>query len=387
MPLELELKTRAIRAAAFEIAAGVLLVAMVAAPAGAGFRWNIPDWIPPPAQPADNRITPAKVALGRHLFYDKRLSANQTMACATCHEQARAFTDGKRTAAGITHELGKRNTLSLGNAAYFPTLTWGNPQVESLEAQAVIPIFGDRPVEMGMAGKEELLLKRLRAEPRYQKLFAEAFPEKARATKSALYSLSTVTKAIASFQRTLLSFNSPYDRYKYGGDRGAISPAAQRGEALFRSDRMKCYECHGSIYFTDNVKHARLEFSEMGFHNTGLYNDDGKGAYPAGHAGVAEITRRDDDIGRFRTPGLRNVALTAPYMHDGSIATLEEVIQTHYAKKGRAVHAGKPANPRRSRLIDGFRIRDQEVRDLLEFLKALTDESFVNNPNISNPWP
>lgn len=367
-----------------ELALLVVLVGL-AQPARGSFQWGIPDWIPPPAEPADNPTTPAKVALGRHLFYDKRLSANQSMSCATCHEQERAFTDGKRTAVGITHEPGKRNTMSLGNAAYFPTLTWGNPQVKSLEAQARIPILGDRPVELGMTGRERLLLDRLEAEPRYRQLFADAFPE-ARASKTDLYSLSTVTKALASFQRTLLSFDSAYDRYRYGGDKKALSPAAQRGEALFRSSRMKCYRCHGSIYFTDNVAHARMELAEMGFHNTGLYNENGKGAYPAGQEGVAEVTGKNDDTGRFRTPSLRNVALTSPYMHDGSIARLQDGIRTHSARKGRALHAGKPANPLRSSLIAGFEISERETADLVEFLKSLTDESFVKNPNYSDPW-
>jgi cytochrome c peroxidase len=367
-------------------AALFLSLVILARPAGATFKWDIPDWIPPPAEPADNRMTPAKVALGRHLFYDKRLSANQTMACATCHEQARAFTDGKRTAVGITHEVSNRNTMSLGNVGYFPTLTWGNPNIDSLEAQALIPIFGDRPVEMGMAGKEPLLFKRLTMEPRYQKLFADAFPEKARASRADMYSLNTVTKALASFQRTLLSFNSPYDRYKYSDDKNAVSPQAQRGEALFRRGKLGCYRCHGSLYFTDNVKHERMEVPERGFHNTGLYNENGKGTYPPGHAGIAEFTGRDEDMGKFRTPSLRNVALTAPYMHDGSVATLEEVVVTHYANKGRAVHAGNPANPLRDPLIAGFQVSASEVRDLVAFLKSLTDESFVKNPRFADPW-
>jgi len=377
---------RAIQTALSLMTVSFLSVIILARPAEAAFRWDIPDWIPPPAEPAGNPITPAKVELGRHLFYDKRLSADQTMACATCHDQKRAFTDGKRTAVGITQEASKRNTMSLTNVAYYPSLTWGNPRIESLEAQALIPLFGERPVEMGMAGQEALLLKRLRTEPLYQKLFAKAFPEKARASAADLYSLSIVTDAVASFQRTLLSFNSPYDRYKYGDDKSAISPAAQRGERLFLSGKMSCYKCHGSLYFTDNVKHARLDVPEQRFHNTGLYNENGKGTYPPGHAGLAEFTGRADDTGKFRTPSLRNVSLTAPYMHDGSIATLEDVIRTHYARKGRAVHAGKPANPLRSRLIDGFQISDREVRDLVEFLKSLTDESFVKNPKFSDPW-
>ena len=308
------------------------------------------------------------------------------MACATCHEQARAFTDGKQTALGITGEVSKRNSMALANVAYLPTLTWGNPQIESLEVQALIPIFGEHPVEMGMAGKEDLLFQRLKSEPIYQRLFAAAFPAQAASGDEQLYSLSTVTKAIAAFERNLLSFNSPYDRYKYGKEKDAISASAKRGEALFFGEKLECYHCHAGLNFTDNIQHTKLAFPEKGFHNTGLYNEDGKGAYPPGHMGIAEFTGRDDDMGKFRTPSLRNVALTAPYMHDGSIATLEEVIRTHYAKKGRAVHAGKTANPLRSPLIAGFQVSDDEVRDLVEFLKSLTDESFVKNPRFADPW-
>jgi cytochrome c peroxidase len=308
------------------------------------------------------------------------------MACATCHEQARAFTDGRKTAVGITGEVSNRNSMTLANVAYLPTLTWGNPQIETLERQALIPMFGEQPVEMGMASKEELLFERLKNEPVYQELFPAAFPEQANAGEPQLYSLSTVTKAIAAFQRTLLSFNSPYDRYKYGKEKNAVSAAAKRGEALFFGERMECYHCHAGLNFTDNIQHSKLAFPEKGYHNTGLYNENGKGAYPVGHEGIAEFTGRDDDMGKFRTPSLRNVELTAPYMHDGSIATLEEVIRNHYAKKGRAVHAGKAPNPLRSPLIAGFQLSDQEVGDVVEFLKSLTDEALVKNPKFSNPW-
>jgi cytochrome c peroxidase len=285
---------------------------------------------------------------------------------------------------GITGQISKRNSMSLANVAYLPTLTWGNPQIESLEIQALIPIFGEQPVEMGMAGKEALLFERLSTEPIYQNLFAAAYPGLADAE---LYSLSTVTKALAAFQRILLSFNSPYDRYKHGKDKKALNAAAKRGEALFFGERMECYHCHAGLNFTDNIQHARLAFPEKGFHNTGLYNEDGRGAYPMGHAGIAEFTGRDEDMGKFRTPSLRNVELTAPYMHDGSIATLEEVIRNHYAKKGLAVNAGKAANPLRSPLIAGFQVSEAEIRDVVEFLKSLTDRNFVKNPRLSNPWP
>jgi cytochrome c peroxidase len=377
---------RAMRAALTGTGALVFALLTLTGHAAAAFSWNLPGWIPPPLEPPENRMTPAKVILGRHLFYDTRLSADQTMSCATCHQQARAFTDGRRTAAGVTGELGRRNTPSLTNVPYYPSFSWGNPFIDSLEAQVLRPIFGEHPVEMGMVGKEPLLSQRLEANPVYRKLFAEAFPETTRAPAERLYSRTVITRAVATFLRTFLSFNSPYDRYKYDNDKSAISAAAQRGESLFNSVKLDCYKCHGSLYFTDNVTHARMIAPERGFHNTGLYNEDGGGGYPRGHEGKAEFTGSAEDNGKFRTPSLRNVALTAPYMHDGSMATLEEVIRTHYAKGGRAVHAGKPANPRRSRFVHGFQISEQEVNDLVEFLKSLTDESFVRSPNFSNPW-
>jgi cytochrome c peroxidase len=350
------------------------------------FRWPLPAWVPPPVTPADNPMSAAKVELGRHLFYDKRLSADQTQACASCHEQAKAFTDGQATAKGITGEMGHRSAMALVNVAYLPTLTWANPHIKSLEVQALMPLFGTAPVEMGMAGKEQLLFERLRTEPRYVRLFAESFPREAAQGDAALYSLSTLTKAIAAFQRTLLSFNSPYDRYKYGGDAQAISASAKRGEALFFGEKLECYHCHGGFTFNDNLQHSRLPHAESGFHNTGLYNTDGKGAYPLHNPGIGEFTGETQDMGKFRTASLRNIAVTAPYMHDGSIRTLEDVLRLHYAKAGRASLSGKGPSPLRSELVMGFDISNAEVKDLVEFLHTLTDTEFLTNPKFSNPW-
>lgn len=350
------------------------------------FRWTLPDWVPVPRVPPDNPMTYDKVELGRHLFYDKRLSADQTMSCASCHLQEKAFTDGLPVAKGITGEQGQRSAMALANVAYLPTLTWGNPQIKSLEFQALVPLFGEHPVEMGMAGKEQLLFDRLKGDPQYQRLFKRAFPDEAKQGAAYLYSLSTLTKAIASFQRSLLSFDSPYDRYKYGGNGKAISEAAKRGEALFFGEKLECYHCHGGFNFNDNVQHSRLPHAEFGFHNTGLYNKDGKGAYPTGHEGIAEFTGDAADMGKFRTPTLRNIALTAPYMHDGSIATLKEVLQKHYAKAGLATASGKGSNPLRSELIAGFEISEDETQDVLAFLHSLTDSTFITNPKLSDPW-
>jgi cytochrome c peroxidase len=320
------------------------------------------------------------------LFYDKRLSADQSMSCATCHQQDKAFTDGLSVATGVTGQKGARSAMGLANVAYLPVLTWSNPNLTALEVQALVPIFGEHPVEMGMAGREKEMFALLQADPVYQRLFAQAYPEEARQGNAVLYSLATVTRAIASFERSLLSFDSPYDRYTYGGQKTALSAAALRGQDLFFGEKMECYHCHGGFNFTDNVQHSKLPMAEHGFHNTGLYNLDSKGAYPPNNSGIRELTGDADDEGKFRTPSLRNVALTAPYMHDGSIPTLEAVIKGHYALAGRAAKSGKGPSPMRSSLIAGFEITPQEVNDVVAFLNSLTDESFVNNPKYSDPW-
>lgn len=352
-----------------------------------GYRWNLPAWVPPPVVPADNPMTVAKVELGRHLFYDARLSADGSQSCASCHHQDKAFTDGQALTVGVTGEQGARSAMGLANVAYLPTLTWANPQLTSLEVQALMPIFGEHPVEMGMAGREAELFLRLQADATYRRLFARAFPQEAGQGDAALYSLSTLTKALAAFQRSLLSFDSPYDRHQYAGDASAMSASARRGEALFFGEKMECYHCHGGFNFTDNIQHLRLPLVERGFHNTGLYNVDGRGSYPADNPGIVEFTGEDSDRGRFRTPSLRNVAVTAPYMHDGSIATLEEVIRRHYAIAGRSTSGAGQPSPMRSELLVGFEVSDDEVNDLVAFLNALTDTRFLNDPTHGNPWP
>jgi cytochrome c peroxidase len=368
------------------LASAGLAWALLSGSAAEVYHWNLPAWVPVPVVPANNPMTSAKVDLGRHLFYDTRLSADGTQACASCHLQEKAFTDGLAVATGITGQKGSRSAMALVNVAYLPTLTWANPQIASLEVQALVPLFGEHPIEMGMAGKEHVAFDRLKADPTYQRLFANAFAAEAALGDVALYSLSTITKALASFERSLLSFGSAYDRYKYGNQPNAISAAAKRGEDLFFGEKLECYHCHGGFNFTDNVQHTRLSFAERGFHNTGLYNLDGKGAYPGDNQGIAEFTGDGADMGKFRTPSLRNIALTAPYMHDGSIATLEQVIRQHYAQAGRAGGEKQGPSSLRSELVAGFDIDEQEVSDVIAFLESLTDTQFVSNPAHANPW-
>ena len=334
------------------------------------YVWHLPAWMPPPHVPADNPMTAAKVELGRHLFYDARLSADDTVACASCHVQELGFSDGRKVATGIAETTGKLNAPGLGNTGYFPVLTWANPHMHNHEFQSLIPMFGENPIEMGGAGKESSIFAHLAEDPYYKKAFAEVFPDRPQPD------LFTITRALAAFERSIVSFDSPYDRYKYWGDKDAISEEAKRGEELFFSHRFECYHCHSGVNFTNNIRTSRMPQAEVGYHNTGLYRE-----YPKSVQGLSEITGKPEDAGRFRTPSLRNVAVTAPYMHDGSIADLKGVL-AHYATAGRA-----PDNPQKDGMIAGFSATDAEIADLIAFLESLTDEKFLTNPAYGDPWP
>jgi len=367
--------------------AGLLAVAIVVA-CGAPqdeFVWPLGEGLPVPLVPDDNPMSDAKVELGRHLFYDKRLSGNQTQACASCHLQEFAFTDGLAVSEGSTGEHTPRNAMSLANVAYATALTWANPVLLDLEHQIAVPLFGAEPVELGLRGREDELLTRLREVPRYQELFAAAFPEEAEPI-----SLNSMTRALACFERRLLSGESPYDRY-VAGDAAAISESARRGAALFNGEKLECFHCHAGFNFQDSVAYEGKPPRNSLFHNTGLYNIDGKGAYPPGNTGLHEFTSVAADMGRFRVPTLRNIAVTAPYMHDGSIATLDEVLD-HYAAGGRTIAEGPYAgvgrdNPYKSSFIRGFELSEQERADVLAFLESLTDEHFLTDPELADPWP
>jgi len=365
---------------------GALAVLVIAAwrQAPSAWRWDLPPGFPVPRVPADNPMSAVKVELGRHLFYDRRLSSDQTIACSTCHQQQAGFSDPRRNPAGVTHDPHPRNSMSLANVAYLPVLTWANPTQRRLENQALVPLFGETPVEMGLAGLEAVMLQRLRVEPRYQQLFPATFPQ-----DRDPYTLANVTRALAAFQRTLISGRSPFDRH-HAGERGAMSPAALRGEELFRSEELECFHCHGGFNFTGSVDFEGKGAPEIEFHNTGLYNLDGRGAYPAPNTGVHDLTDRPEDMGRFRAPTLRNVAVTAPYMHDGSIATLEAVLE-HYMAGGRRIvegpHAGNgSASPLKSPFMVGFTLTAEQRLDLLAFLRSLTDEAFLQDPRFGDPW-
>jgi cytochrome c peroxidase len=346
------------------------------------YEWKLPPGFPYPNVPADNPMTKEKVELGRHLFYDKRLSLNLTQSCGTCHLQERAFADARGRGLGSTGQLHPRGAMSLLNVAYAPVLTWANPNVRDLETQALVPMFGDHPIELGMTGKEELLVKRLEADAKYRKLFEAAFGGK--------ITIGNITKAIASFERTILSGDSPYDEYRRGDDPNAIPAAAKRGEALFFSEELECFHCHGGFNFTGTVDYLGKGFAEVEFHNTGLYNRKGKFSYPEPNVGLYEFTQQPEDVGKFKAPTLRNIALTAPYMHDGSVATLKDAI-AHYEAGGRKVLTGPNAgngfdNPNKSEFVKSFSLTASQREDLLAFLQSLTDRSVLADPALSDPW-
>jgi cytochrome c peroxidase len=315
------------------------------------FAGRLPPWFAVPNVPPDNPMTEEKVELGRHLFYEPMLSGNSTIACASCHRQALAFTDGLSQAIGSTGSQHERSSMSLTNVAYNASYGWRD-RTPSLESQMELPMYNEHPVEMGLKGHETEVLERFAADADYAARFRAAFPAAQRPI-----TMANIVKAIASFERVIVSADSPFDRYLYRDDHSGMSPAAKRGAALFFSDRLKCSECHGSVNISGPTifSGAKPPSPDMFFHDTGV------AAQPA----------------RFRAPTLRNIAVTAPYMHDGSIATLSEVV-AHYAAGGRR------ARPKSSR-VRGFAISPTETDDVVAFLLSLTDEKFLANPAFSNP--
>lgn len=378
---------RFVAAIATLVAVGAPVCVMAQAPApdaADAWTWHLPDYVPAPRVPADNPMSEAKFQLGRHLFYDKRLSGNGTLACASCHLQERAFTDGKSTLAGSTGEHTPRNAPSVINAAWNATYTWANPALVTLEHQAEVPLYGERPIEMGVtdANKPEILA-RLAAEPKYGPLFAAAFPDKA-----APITFDGVVKAIGAFERGVTSFGSRYDLYLQG--KAQLSDSEQRGLSIFFGERGECHHCHGSSNFNDQFVHARTREIIPLYHNTGLYNLDGQGAHPYPNRGVFELSGDPADMGRFRAPSLRNVAVTGPYMHDGSVASLEAVVDI-YSNGGRKISSGPlagdgSASPLKSDLIVRIDLSREEKADLLAFLKTLTDETLLTSPRFADPW-
>jgi cytochrome c peroxidase len=317
------------------------------------YPWNLPKGFPKPYVPADNPMTAAKVELGRYLFYDKRLSVNGKSSCATCHKQELAFTDGRPVGVGTTGELHPRGAMSLVNVAYAGALTWNNPRMKTLEDQALVPMYGEHPVELGLR-EGDGLLPMLQSDSKYRALFESAFP-----SEGDRFTVRNVTRAIASFERSIISARSAYDRYHYGGEDNAVPESAKRGEILFFDQHHSCFRCHGGFDFSDATASENNARREIPLHNTGVTAGSEK----------------------FKAPSLRNIAVTAPYMHDGSIKTLEEVME-HYAAGGKASHD----NPEKDHLIHGFTLSPEDRADLIAFLVSLTDQAVLHDARFSNPW-
>lgn len=311
--------------------------------------------------PPENPVTPEKISLGRRLYFDKRLSPDGTVSCATCHDPQKGFADGKRVSTGIQGKQGTRNAPSVLNAVFYELQFWDG-RAASLEEQAKGPMIN--PVEMGMASHDDVV-KAVRAVPDYQKAFVAAFGREP--------GIDDIAAAIATFERTVVSGDSPFDRFT-AGDKAAIPASAQRGWELWNG-KARCNTCHPFGGATPN-------FSDNKFHNIGVAAkardfaalarqaagepDPAKLAF---HPDFSELGRfvaskQPKDIGAFKTPGLRDVALTAPYMHDGSEATLLDVVK--FYDKG-----GEP-NPYLDGGIVPLKLTAQEMQDLVAFMETLT---------------
>ena len=338
---------------------------------------KVPLGLPPVPIPSDNPQNVAKIALGKRLFMDKRFSADSTVSCATCHDPDKAFTDGLPIAEGIKKKKGTRNSPTVINAAYYTSQFWDG-RVPSLEEQAKGPFVN--PVEHGLKDFSPIL-KVIKSDKEYLSLFKKAF-----GINAEKIGIEHVVKAIASFERTVISGNSPFDRYMYGGEKGAMSEAAIRGLKLYRT-KARCQDCHPigqtSAIFTDNKFHnlgvgfsviepRLMEIVEkvkkakekgLKLDETILQKQD------ISELGRFVVTLNIEDIGRFKTPTLRNVAVTGPYMHDGSVETLEDVIELY--------DQGGEDNPMLDSGIRPLGLTEQEKADLVEFLKALTSPEYA----------
>jgi cytochrome c peroxidase len=348
------------------------------------WAWNLPPGMPQPRVPADNPMTRGKVAIGHRLFYDVRLSGDETESCLSCHQPQLAFTDGKTTPVGATGETLPRNAPSIVNSAYHTTLTWANPALTTLEDQMAVPLFATHPVELGVTDKNKgKILDRIRADPWYAKRFPRVFRKAKRPV-----TWTNVIYSIAAFERSIVSANSKYDRYLRG--QAKLSAEETRGMDLFMGEEGECHHCHGSFLFDDQDTYVGSPDERPKFHNTGLYNIGESGEYPFPNRGVYEITGKPKDMGAFRAPSLRNVARTGPYMHDGSVATLKEVVD-NYAAGGRVITEGPYAgdgrkNPHKDPLISGIHLTEADREDLVAFLTALNEPDFSKVPRFANPF-
>jgi len=326
------------------------------------FALDIPPEILPPIIPDDNPMTAEKVSLGRKLYFDKRLSADNTVSCATCHDPRLGFADGKAVAEGIGGQKGARNSPTTLNAGFYDFQFWDGRSV-TLEDQAKQPLIN--PVEMGMPS-HDAVVEKVKGSEDYPDLFEKAFGTRE-------ITIDHIAMAIAAFERTLITLDSPFDRF-IAGDNNAISESAKRGWDLFNG-KGRCNTCHGYVesypFFTDNKFHnvgvgaKNRQFDELA-RRAEHESDVAKVSHETGASELGRflVTKGRPDIGAFKTSGLRDIALTAPYMHDGSEPTLESVIEFY--------NRGGETNPFLDGGIRPLELTDEEVGDLVGFLNTLT---------------
>ena len=371
------------------VAAGLAATAALAADAATA---KPPLGLPPVPIPADNPQTPEKVALGKKLFDDKRFSSTGQVSCATCHDEKKAFTDSPlRTSEGIKKGgkalTGTRNAPTVVNSAYFDVQFWDG-RSPSLEDQSQHPFIN--PVEMGLKDHQPIL-KIVRSDPAYVKAFEQVFGK-----KGAQVTMKEVQQAIGAFERTQVSGNSPFDRYFYGGESGALTDAQKRGFDIY-VNKGRCVSCH-------RIEQTQALFTDNRFHNVGVGINDIQEDVPAlageflqAKATLAEvdvkvlgdkrtselgrfaISRDFEGLGAFKTPTLRNVAVTGPYMHDGSVKTLKDVV-VHY-NNGGVTKEGDPVNDFLSGGIRPLNLTEQEIDDLVSFMEALTSPEYAALPS------
>ncbi len=360
---------------------GMLRMGVMAATFAACVAFAAPVGLPPVPVPADNPITPEKVKLGDKLFNDTRFSSTGEVSCATCHDRKKGFADALPVSEGIKKLKGTRNAPTVINAAYLRTQFWDGRE-PTLESQSAQPFLN--PVEMGLKDHEPIL-KIVRTDPEYAELFKSIFGK-----TGDQITMMEVKQALATFQRTLIGGNSPFDRYYFGGDKAAMSPAAIRGLDIYIGQG-RCVSCHlieqTQALFTDNRFHmigvsanqmpqdldellaAVKDVKERGTDIAVLSNPK------TSSLGRYAVTRDLTDIGAFKTPTLRNIELTAPYMHDGSHKTLEEVVQ--FYNNGGRLNESDPLPQLLSGGIRPLNLNEEQQADLVEFLKALTSPQFV----------
>lgn len=341
--------------------------------------------LPPIPIPADNPQTPDKIALGDKLFHDARFSIDGKVSCSTCHNDKKAFTDSPlRVSEGHNKLTGTRNAPTVINAAFFTSQFWDG-RSPTLEDQSRHPMVN--PVEMGLPDHEPVL-KIVREDPVYVDAFRKVFNK-----SGAAVTMNEVQKAIASFERTIVSGDSPFDRYYFGGDKGAISDAAKRGFDVFLGQG-RCVSCHV-------VEQTQALFSDNRFHNIGVginrIQDDIPrlasaflkakaagadvdksvlGDAKTSDLGRFAVTDSFDEIGGFKTSTLRNIAMTAPYMHDGSLKTLKDVVK-HYNEGGKSPNDSWPVNAYLSGGIRPLNLTEQQMDDLVAFMEALTSPAYA----------